>query len=123
MHESNRVAWDEAAARYAEEVERDVELLRSGGNSLLEPELRHLQSLDRWCGHAVHLQCAAGRDTLSLLNLGAGEVVGIDISGEMIELARRKSEALSSNAGGTTATFSTRHASWMPQQISSTRAR
>src|SRR5205085_10557739 len=47
---------------------------------------------------AIHLQCAGGRDTLSLLNLGAHEVVGIDISDEMLACARAKSAALGSPA-------------------------
>ncbi len=47
---------------------------------------------------AIHLQCAAGEDTLSLLNLGASEVVGVDISEEMIQIAQNISNQLGANA-------------------------
>ena len=45
------------------------------------------------CRRAIHLQCAGGRDTLSLWNLGADEVVGVDLSPRMIELAERLTAA------------------------------
>ena len=51
-----------------------------------------------WCRRAIHLQCAGGRDTLSLWNQGAAEVIGVDISDKMIDCARRKSEALGAPA-------------------------
>ena len=44
------------------------------------------------------MQCAGGRDTLSLWNQGAKEVIGVDISDVMIDCARRKSEALNAPA-------------------------
>ena len=99
QHESNRAAWNEAAARYAREIEEDVAFLRAGGVHLCPPEepfLKRLCGAD--CGRAIHLQCAGGRDTLSLWNLGAREVVGVDISDRMIGVARRKSEALKAPA-------------------------
>ena len=40
-------------------------------------------------GGPIHLQCAGGRDTLSLWNQGADEVVGVDFSPRMLELAAR----------------------------------
>ena len=98
MHQSNRAGWNEGAARYAEWFEESVALLRGGGNSLHPPERRILGELRPWCRRAIHLQCAAGEDTLSLWNLGAAEVVGVDISDEMIALARRKSDALGAPA-------------------------
>ncbi len=45
------------------------------------------------CRRAIHLQCAGGRDTLSLWNQGAAEVIGVDFSPRMLELARRLTEA------------------------------
>lgn len=92
------VAWNVAAAIYERDSERDIALLRSGGNSLLSPERRFLHNLNAWCGRAIHLQCAGGTDTLSLWKLGAAEVVGIDISEKMIAVARRKSAALGAPA-------------------------
>jgi SAM-dependent methyltransferase len=98
MHQQNRQAWNEGAARYAEEVERDIAYLRAGGRNLVAPELRYLENLGDWCRRAIHLQCAGGRDTLSLWNQGAAEVVGVDISERMIDCARQKSAALGAPA-------------------------
>jgi SAM-dependent methyltransferase len=100
MHESNRAAWNEGALRYARdtEVEEDIAFLRGGGNSMDPPEMPFLQDLGSWCGRAIHLQCAGGKDTLSLWKLGAKEVVGVDISDRMIETAKRKAEALNAPA-------------------------
>ena len=98
LHESNRAAWNEGAMRYAQEVDEDIAFLRNGGANFCPPEFRYLENLSEWCRRAIHLQCAGGKDTLSLWNLGAKEVVGVDISDMMIECARRKSEALNAPA-------------------------
>jgi SAM-dependent methyltransferase len=98
IHRQNAAAWDVTAAIYAGDVEGDVAHLRAGGNSLFEPERRVLGDLRPWCGRAIHLQCSHGLDALSLLNLGAREVVGVDISAAMLALARRKSIVLAANA-------------------------
>jgi SAM-dependent methyltransferase len=97
-HQENRAAWNEAAGRYEQEIEQDVTYLRAGGTGLQDPERPFLHDLGSWCGRAVHLQCAGGRDTLGLWNQGAAEVIGIDISERMIACARRKSEALGAPA-------------------------
>jgi SAM-dependent methyltransferase len=98
MHQANRIGWNEGAEAYEAVVERDIEFLRNGGKNLEPPELRYLVDLSSWCGRAVHLQCAGGRDTLSVWNQGAREVVGVDISERMLDCARRKSEALGAPA-------------------------
>jgi SAM-dependent methyltransferase len=88
MHAANRAAWDEAAERYEGWFDEAVELIRSGGSNLFPVEhdlLGDLGGINR----AIHLQCAAGRDTLSLWTSGAREVVGVDISPRMLELAQR----------------------------------
>lgn len=97
-HQDNRAAWNEAAHFYEHEIERDVAFLRAGGKNLMAPELHILADLGSWCRRAIHLQCAGGRDTLSLWNHGAAEVVGIDISDVMIRCARAKSEQLAAPA-------------------------
>jgi SAM-dependent methyltransferase len=97
-HQANRAAWNEAAHRYEQQIEADIAFLRAGGKNLMAPELRFLHDLGSWCKRAVHLQCAGGRDTLSLWNHGAHEVVGVDISERMIACARRKAEALGAPA-------------------------
>jgi len=98
MHQSNRAAWNEAAAHYAETLAERVEFLRAGGTNFCDAERPYLQNLGDWCRRAIHLQCAGGTDTLSLWNLGAKEVVGVDISEAMIAVARAKSDALNAPA-------------------------
>jgi len=98
LHGETGAAWNETAAKYEDALDHDIEFLRAGGNSLVAPERRFLHGLGSWCQRAIHLPCAAGTDTLSLLNQGAAEVVGVDISERMIACARRKSDALAAPA-------------------------
>jgi SAM-dependent methyltransferase len=99
IHKENERAWDiVAASKYTHDVEHDVALLAAGGTSLMDHELRLLADLGSWCGRAIHLQCSHGLDALSLWKLGAREVVGVDISAEMLALARRKTEKLAAPA-------------------------
>jgi SAM-dependent methyltransferase len=93
MHAANRRAWDEAAERYEGWLDEAIELIRGGGTNLLPPELELIGDLRGRCGRAIHLQCAGGRDTLSLWNLGADEVIGVDFSPRMLELADRLTAA------------------------------
>ena len=93
MHEANRAAWDEAAERYEGWFEEAVDLIRSGGSNLFPVEHDLIGDLNGTCHRAIHLQCAGGRDTLSLWNLGADEVVGVDFSPRMLDLARRLTAA------------------------------
>ncbi len=97
-HRETGVAWNVTAAIYERDEEADITLLRSGGDSLLSPEHCFLHDLNSWCGRAIHLQCAGGTYTLSLWKMGAGEVVGVDISEKMIAVAQRKSTLLSAPA-------------------------
>lgn len=97
-HQDNAAVWSVTAEIYERDEERDINLLRSGGSSLMEPEKRLLGDLSPWCGRAIHLQCAGGLDTLSLWKQGAAEVIGIDISERMIASAQRKSDALGAPA-------------------------
>jgi SAM-dependent methyltransferase len=94
MHAANRLAWDEAAERYEGWFDEAVTLLRSGGTNLFPEELARIGDLRGRCRRAIHLQCAGGRDTLSLWNAGADEVVGVDFSPRMLDLARRLAEAV-----------------------------
>jgi hypothetical protein len=61
-------------------------------------ERRLLGDLRPWCRRAIHLQCSGGWDAVSLVEQGAHEVVGIDISPRMIAMARRRAQALGLNA-------------------------
>ena len=98
MHDANRAAWDEAAERYEGWFDEAVALIRDGGSNLFPVEAALIGDLHGRCRRAIHLQCAGGRDTLSLWNLGADEVVGIDFSPRMLELARRLTEAVGAPA-------------------------
>jgi SAM-dependent methyltransferase len=97
-HAQTGAAWNEAAAQYEREFQTSVAFLRAGGTNFCQPEFERLTPLARRCTHAVHLQCAAGHDTLSLWNLGAPRVTGVDISERMLALAQRKSDALGAPA-------------------------
>ena len=94
MHAANRAAWDEAAERYEGWFDEAVELIRC---RRLEPppasSTTSSATCTGRCRRAIHLQCAGGRDTLSLWNLGADEVVGVDFSPRMLELAARLTAA------------------------------
>ena len=95
MHAANRAAWDEASERYAGWFDEAVALIRAGGSNLFGVEHDLLGDLRAGGGvaRAIHLQCAGGRDTLSLWTAGDREVVGVDFSPRMLELARRLSDA------------------------------
>ncbi len=97
-HEANRAAWNEGAARYTEEVAETIAFLRNGGSNLHPVERANLGDLRAWCRTAIHLQCASGRDTLSLWNEGVSQVIGVDISDVHIANARQTSEALAAPA-------------------------
>lgn len=97
-HEANRAAWNEGAARYTAEIEETIAFLAAGGSNLHPVERTNLGDLAAWCRMAIHLQCASGRDTLSLWNEGVPQVVGVDISDVHIANARRISEALRASA-------------------------
>ena len=98
MHLANRAAWDEAAERYEGWFDEAVALILGGGSNLFPVEAALIGDLHGRCRRAIHLQCAGGRDTLSLWNLGAEEVVGVDFSPRMLGLARRLSDAVAAPA-------------------------
>jgi SAM-dependent methyltransferase len=98
MHATTRAAWDEAAERYEGWLDEAIALIRSGGTNLFGAEVELIGDLHGRCRRAIHLQCAAGRDTLSLWNLGADEVVGVDFSPRMLDLARRLAAAVGAPA-------------------------
>ena len=97
-HAANRLAWNEGAARYTQEIEETIAFLAAGKSNLHPVERAHLGDLAAWCRMAIHLQCASGRDTLSLWNEGVSQVAGVDISDVHIANARRISEALAAPA-------------------------
>ena len=99
MHAATRLAWDEAAERYERWLPEAIKLIGGGGSNLVPEEEALIGNLHGRCGRAIHLQCAGGRDTLSLWNLGADEVVGVDYSPRMLALAQRLTDAVGATAG------------------------
>jgi SAM-dependent methyltransferase len=93
FHEANRAAWNQGAREYTDRLDDAIQFLRAGRSNLHPVERANLGDLRAWCRSAVHLQCASGKDTLSLWIEGVEKVVGIDISDVHIANARRLSEA------------------------------
>jgi SAM-dependent methyltransferase len=93
-HEANRAGWNEGAQHYTAEIPATVAFISQGKSNLHPVERRNLGDLRSWCQTAIHLQCASGKDTLSLLTEGVGRVIGVDISDVHIENARQISAAL-----------------------------
>jgi SAM-dependent methyltransferase len=94
-HGENRAAWNEAAEKYRMENEASVQLLKNGTSNLhpIEREnLGRIGPLSEWCKRAIHLQCASGYDTMSLILEGVQEVIGIDISDIHIKNAEWRSQ-------------------------------
>jgi SAM-dependent methyltransferase len=98
-HEANRKGWNEGAQHgYTPNIAKTIEFLRSGQSNLHPVERTYLAEILPGVDLAVHLQCASGRDTLSLLNEGVKRVIGVDISDVHIENARQISAALNAPA-------------------------
>ncbi len=88
-HESNRANWNEGAMAYTRDIGATVDFIRAGKSNLAPVERPSLGDLRAWCKHAIHLQCASGKDTLSLLNEGVERVTGVDISDGHIDNAKK----------------------------------
>jgi SAM-dependent methyltransferase len=87
-------AWDRVAPKYAAESSEHVAALRAGVLSFESAELPLLRELVQEGGRVLHLQCSHGQDALSLWKLGFTDVVGLDVSREMLALAREKATQL-----------------------------
>lgn len=99
IHQETGAYWDEIAAFYGgRNEEEDTAFLREGGSYFSDAERLLLGNLSPWCRRAIHLQCSHGNDTLSLLRQGAAEIVGVDISGELFQIAERKAQAINAPA-------------------------
>ena len=89
LHEQNRLSWNEATKAHNSHKADQAAFFRAGGQKLGQPEVGLLGDL---MGKSVlHLQCNAGQDTLSIKQLGAASVTGVDISDEAIDFARNLS--------------------------------
>jgi len=88
LHEQNRHSWNAATRAHNSHKDDQARFLREGGDKLFPEELELLGDLRG--KRVAHLQCNAGQDTLCLARRGAA-VVGVDISDEAVEFARRLS--------------------------------
>lgn len=88
----NRANWDDRAALHEasgygiEELVADPDLITAEVRQDVE-RLGDLTGRD-----VIHLQCHLGTDTVSLKRLGAGRVVGVDLSPESLRRARSLAE-------------------------------
>ena len=89
LHEQNRRSWNAATVAHNSHKGDQAAFFRAGGSTLREEERELLGDVAGL--RVVHLQCNAGQDTLSLARLGA-DVLGVDISDEAVEFARRLAE-------------------------------
>ncbi|WP_329070355.1 class I SAM-dependent methyltransferase [Amycolatopsis sp. NBC_01480] len=90
VHADNAAAWNQTSDWYRDKIAGALPGLRFGGVTLHPVETQLLKSLgdmSTWCDRAIHLQCAAGLDSVSLANFGAQSVLGIDIADELVDLA------------------------------------
>lgn len=89
VHATNKRGWELAAkGRYTDQLSDRANALRNGTLSLDRIEMKLIGELLPSIRSAVQLQCADGRDILSIAKLGIPHVMGIDISNEMVALAR-----------------------------------
>ncbi len=89
LHEENRLSWNEATKAHNSHKHDQAKFFREGGQKLYLDEVECLGDLSGLS--VLHLQCNAGQDTLSIKQIGAAKVTGVDISDEAIEFARKLS--------------------------------
>lgn len=89
LHEGNRLSWNEATRAHNSHKRDQAKFFREGGNKMFEEERAILGDVTGLS--VLHLQCNSGQDTLSIKQLGAAKVTGIDISDEAIDFAQRLS--------------------------------
>lgn len=89
LHEQNRLSWNEATKAHNSHKLEQEKFFAGGGCKLYATEIELLGDMRQ--SSVLHLQCNAGQDTLSIKNLGAAKVTGVDISDEAIEFARKLS--------------------------------
>lgn len=90
LHEENRLSWNEATRAHNSHKGDQAAFFRDGGTTLYPEDVALLGDLQR--KRVVHLQCNSGQDTLSIAKLGAASVLGVDISDEAVEFARKLSQ-------------------------------
>lgn len=87
LHEANRLSWNAASVAHNSHKHDQAGYFRGGGCKLYAEEralLGDVRGRD-----VLHLQCNCGQDTLSIANLGAARVTGVDISDVAIDFAQQ----------------------------------
>ncbi|WP_258045556.1 class I SAM-dependent methyltransferase [Mesorhizobium sp. NBSH29] len=84
----NRLNWDDRAEIHATDKtgSYQIEKVLAGGSNLFELETRELGDITG--KDIIHLQCHIGLDTISLKNMGAASVTGLDFSHAAITAGR-----------------------------------
>lgn len=90
LAEDNRIAWNQAAERhFVAQAGKFRKLFQQPGYSCLDEVITaKLQEIGLSGKTVAQPSCNNGRETLSLINLGAGSGVGFDISDEFIAEAQ-----------------------------------
>jgi SAM-dependent methyltransferase len=115
IHEQNRRSWNEATRAHNSHKAGQAKFFREGGNKLFPEETALLGDLRG--KSVVHLQCNSGQDTLSIKQLGAAYVAGVDISDEAIDFAR----ALSRDSGVVADFFRADVYDWLAEEAAGAR--
>jgi len=84
--DANQQLWDARVQPHLGSKMYDMESFRKGRSSLMEIETETLGDITGQ--DILHLQCHFGQDSLSFSRLGAGKVVGVDISKKAIDTAK-----------------------------------
>ena len=87
LHEDNRLSWNAATDAHNSHKGEQAPFFRGGGCKLYPEERELLGDLNRL--DVVHLQCNCGQDSLSIANLGARHVTGVDISDTAVTFAAK----------------------------------
>ena len=93
--ESNRRAWNEAT-RYHQDAKQEKffrEFKKPGYSTLDRVVTTEIKRIGLAGKHVGQICCNDGRETLSLINLGAKSAVGFDISDDAINEAKRLSQS------------------------------
>ena len=89
--DANKTLWDARTIAHLKSDFYDNDSFLKGRNTLNEAELLALGDISG--KDVIHLQCHFGQDTLSMARMGA-KTVGVDISEEAIQVARRMNDQL-----------------------------
>ena len=87
LHEDNRLSWNAVTPAHNSHKGDQGSFFHRGGCKLYPEERGLLGDVRRL--DILHLQCNCGQDTLSIANLGARHITGVDISDTAIDFAQQ----------------------------------